>query len=55
MTGVFYRTIVESLSFWSPVRFHGFFSSNQRLRLNTTFSFKLRRRISLRRTSSTAS
>src|ERR1039458_8651915 len=53
--GVFQRTNVERRSFWSPVRFQGFFSSNQRLRLKGTFSFALRRRISLRRTSSTAS
>src|ERR1019366_4171436 len=34
--GVFHRTSVDRRSFWSSLRFHGFFSSSQRLRLKGT-------------------
>src|SRR5215471_3745828 len=53
--GEFHRTSVESRSFWSLVRFQGFFSSSQRVPLTSTFSLELSWRQSSRRAASTAS
>ena len=52
---LFQRTKVERRSFCWLVKFQGFFNNNQRVLLNVAFSLPVKLRISLRRTSSTAS
>src|SRR6266567_6618300 len=54
-SGEFHWTNVESRSFCSGLRFHGFFSSSQRVPLTVTFSLDVSRRHNSRRTASTAS
>src|SRR3989441_1519779 len=54
-SGAFQRTNVESRSFCPSFRFHGFFSSNQRVPLKVTLCLEVSWRHSSRRAASTAS